>query len=140
MRQAPRTPAQQAADEGQELVYVDARSESRDGVTLTPLSEIARTGPDNASAVDGVVRQNPGVGTVIDRAVEGAQRGIENQAVPPSRSELVRRVFERYSQRAKAKQGAPANAQPANTDGAANKAPDAAPASPSPDAAPPKRE
>lgn len=41
-----------------------------------------------------------GAGSVVDEAAKGAERAVERRAVPRERRELIRRVFERYRQRA----------------------------------------
>lgn len=44
--------------------------------------------------------QGAGAGSVVDEAARGAERAVERRAVPRERRELIRRVFERYRQRA----------------------------------------
>ncbi len=48
----------------------------------------------------------------IQQAAEGAESGIENQTVPQERSDLVRRVFQRYQQRVSPKPTVPVTTPP----------------------------
>jgi hypothetical protein len=131
MRQAAR-PAGQRASEQAQSVFVDARSQARDGVTLAPLSEIERQGGDTVNVQAGSLQAgtagSAGVASAIESAAQGAQRGIENQAVPPARSDLVRRVFERYATRARPATGESAAQPQQGTQGEAGRAPASAPA------------
>lgn len=72
----------------------DARRESPAASPDDPV--IGRWFGDGAPG-QGVSRQ--GFGEAVREAASGAERAIENQAVPPRHADLIRRVFQRYVDR-----------------------------------------
>jgi hypothetical protein len=99
-----------------QTVPVDARASTREGRQRT-ISEIMNNDPSPRSATG----QSATLDEAMRNAVEGAQSGIENRSVPNDRTELVRRVFQRYQQRAQEKSGVKQDVE-------RGPAPDAAPA------------
>jgi hypothetical protein len=82
----------------------DARGETPDG-PRGPQHVIADWLGDEAERPAGAApAASPGA--PLREAAEGVERAIDRQAVPRTRSDLVRRVFERYRQRA-AEPGSP---------------------------------
>jgi hypothetical protein len=79
-----------------QIVPVDARHGTADGAQRV-ISDVLgdRTTPVGSPAAQGAVER------AFQQAAAGAESGIENQTVPAERSELVRRVFQRYQQRVK---------------------------------------
>lgn len=76
-----------------------------DGVPTTPVDARAPGGEGGLTIADwlGEGGQGPAAPRIAEglrQAAEGAERAIEQQAVPARHSDLVRRVFERYARRA----------------------------------------